>query len=102
MRPNLHHMCMKVVPVWKQNFKVIGRVVRVLWSEMQACVVAGRIASINFHLHGSIGKQCDSYLVLALADTEVEIFQLLASKTHRVKLQLFFVYMCIASEKASF
>ncbi len=39
------------------------------------------------------------YLVLTLSD--VEIFQFLASKTQRVKLQLFFVYMSVASKKGS-
>ncbi len=40
-------------------------------------------------------------LVYALADAEVEIFLLLAIKTQRVKLQLFFVYTSVASKKGS-
>ncbi len=52
---------------------------------MQACVIAGRIAFTSFHLHDNVGEQCDTYQVLAFADAEVKVFQLLASKTQRVK-----------------
>ncbi len=52
--------------------------------------------SVCFHLHSSIGEQLDSYLVLADADAEFEIFPVLASK-----IKAFFVYMSVASKKAS-
>ncbi len=54
-----------------------------------AFIVAGQIAFISFHLHGSISVQCNFYLAHAFADAEVEIFQLLASEMQHVKLQLF-------------
>ncbi len=63
-------------------------------------MVAGQIVFTSFQLHSSIDEQGDSDLAIALADAEVEIFQLLACKMQRVESQLFFVYTSVASKKA--
>ncbi len=58
-------------------------------------VVTGRIAFTSFHLLDSVSEHSDSYLALAFADADD--IQLVVSKMQRVKLQLFFIYMSIAS-----
>ncbi len=56
-------------------------VIPICWMQVRA--VAGWIAFTSFHLHDSISKQCDSYVVFADAQVKI-IVQLLVSKTRRV------------------
>ncbi len=70
-----------------------------VFAKRERVSVAGQIAFTSFSLHGSVGEQHDSYLALAFAGAEVEIFQLLASK---IAAFLRLHALCYASKKVSF
>ncbi len=79
---------------WLMHNKGVFTGIPTCW--MLVCIFAGRIVFSHFQLHGSVLEQCNSYL--ALADVEVEIFQLLTNKTQCVKSHLFFVCMIVVKE----